>query len=230
LYDKTKELYPFGICGIPLRPYPLIGGPSGVGKTHLVKVWAKQQKLPLLILNSGCWYAVGSYGGLSTLSDISEFLESCQGNGVILIDEIDKFTGGSSWSNSVQQELYALLDKRLERLVGWTDQTVDLLGKAFIIGAGTWQSDYQKKGSFFNHQEVLEFQEHIPQELLYRFNVNTLFLDHLNKEVMPPAQVGHWLKAPNPTFDGSTPLQVIERGEIDRIWHMLYDLESGQPS
>jgi hypothetical protein len=47
--------------------------------------------------------------------------------------------------------------------------------------------------------------------------------------VMKPAQVGHWLKSPNPAFDGSTPLQIIERGEIDRIWHMLYDLESGQP-
>lgn len=47
--------------------------------------------------------------------------------------------------------------------------------------------------------------------------------------VMLPAQVGQWLKSPNPAFDGSTPLQVVERGELDRIWRMLYDLESGQP-
>ena len=47
--------------------------------------------------------------------------------------------------------------------------------------------------------------------------------------VMQPAQVGQWLKSPNPAFDGSTPLQVVERGESDRIWHMLFDLESGQP-
>lgn len=47
--------------------------------------------------------------------------------------------------------------------------------------------------------------------------------------VMQPEQVGHWLKSPNPAFDGSTPLQVVERGELDRIWRMLYDLESGQP-
>lgn len=46
---------------------------------------------------------------------------------------------------------------------------------------------------------------------------------------MEPAQVGRWLKQPNSAFDGSTPLQVIERGESDRIWRMLYDLESGQP-
>jgi hypothetical protein len=47
--------------------------------------------------------------------------------------------------------------------------------------------------------------------------------------VMQPEQIGHWLKSPNPAFDGSTPLQVVERGELDRIWRMLYDLESGQP-
>jgi hypothetical protein len=46
--------------------------------------------------------------------------------------------------------------------------------------------------------------------------------------VMPPAQVGRWLKQPNPAFEGSTPLQVVERGELDRLWRMLYDLESGQ--
>lgn len=47
--------------------------------------------------------------------------------------------------------------------------------------------------------------------------------------VMEPAQVGRWLKSPQPAFDGSTPLQVVERGEMDRIWHMLYDLRPGQP-
>ncbi len=53
-------------------------------------------------------------------------------------------------------------------------------------------------------------------------------LDGLSR-VMQRAEVGRWLKQPNSAFDGSTPLQVVERGEIDRIWRMLYDLESGQP-
>ncbi len=42
-------------------------------------------------------------------------------------------------------------------------------------------------------------------------------------------KIGPWLKEPNPAFDGSTPLQVVERGEADRIWRMLYELESGEP-
>lgn len=53
-------------------------------------------------------------------------------------------------------------------------------------------------------------------------------LDGLSR-VMEPAQVGRWLTQPNSAFDGSTPLQVVERGELDRIWRMLYELESGQP-
>jgi hypothetical protein len=43
------------------------------------------------------------------------------------------------------------------------------------------------------------------------------------------ALVGQWLKSPNPAFDGLTPLQIVERGEIDRLGRMLFDLESGQP-
>jgi DNA-binding XRE family transcriptional regulator len=43
-------------------------------------------------------------------------------------------------------------------------------------------------------------------------------------------QLATWLKTPNPAFGGSQPLQVIERGEIDRVWRMIYFLESGSPS
>lgn len=41
--------------------------------------------------------------------------------------------------------------------------------------------------------------------------------------------IGPWLKESNPAFDGSTPLQVIERGETDRVWRMIYELQSGEP-
>jgi Protein of unknown function (DUF2384) len=36
-------------------------------------------------------------------------------------------------------------------------------------------------------------------------------------EVVPASQIGPWLDTPNPGFEGSTPLQVIERGESDRL-------------
>jgi DNA-binding transcriptional regulator YiaG len=47
--------------------------------------------------------------------------------------------------------------------------------------------------------------------------------------LMEPKEVGNWLKEPNPAFEGSTPMQVIERGQMDRIWRMLYYAESGEP-
>lgn len=50
------------------------------------------------------------------------------------------------------------------------------------------------------------------------------------ENLVSPEAIGPWLKVPNPAFDGSTPLQVIERGESDRIWRMVYELESGEPA
>jgi len=48
--------------------------------------------------------------------------------------------------------------------------------------------------------------------------------------VVEPAAVADWLKAPNRAFGGLKPLEVIERGEVDRIWRMVFDLESGVAS
>jgi len=46
-------------------------------------------------------------------------------------------------------------------------------------------------------------------------------------EVVPASQIGPWLDTPNPAFEGSTPLQVIERGESDRLWRMIWELRMG---
>lgn len=49
------------------------------------------------------------------------------------------------------------------------------------------------------------------------------------EQLVAKESIGPWLKEPNLAFDGSTPLQVIERGEIDRLWRMFYELASGEP-
>jgi hypothetical protein len=46
-------------------------------------------------------------------------------------------------------------------------------------------------------------------------------------EVVPTPQIGRWLDTPNPVFEGSTPLQVIERGESDRVWRMIWEIKTG---
>jgi hypothetical protein len=46
-------------------------------------------------------------------------------------------------------------------------------------------------------------------------------------QVIDPGAIADWLEAPNAAFDGLKPLEVIERGEIDRLWAVIYYLESG---
>ena len=49
-------------------------------------------------------------------------------------------------------------------------------------------------------------------------------------EVVAPGAISAWLDTPNEAFDGLKPLEVIERGEIDRLWNMIYYIDSGVPS
>jgi hypothetical protein len=49
-------------------------------------------------------------------------------------------------------------------------------------------------------------------------------------EVIQKDAIGPWLEQPNDAFGGLKPIEVIERGEVDRIWQMIFYLRSGVPS
>ncbi|MEX2389814.1 MAG: helix-turn-helix domain-containing protein [Phycisphaeraceae bacterium] len=49
-------------------------------------------------------------------------------------------------------------------------------------------------------------------------------------EVVQEDAIGPWMEEPNEAFGRLKPLEVIERGEIDRLWAMIYDLRSGSPT
>ena len=49
-------------------------------------------------------------------------------------------------------------------------------------------------------------------------------------EIMKTASIGTWLLKPNNAFDGLKPIEVMDRGEIDRLWSMIFHLRSGSPS
>jgi DNA-binding transcriptional regulator YiaG len=49
-------------------------------------------------------------------------------------------------------------------------------------------------------------------------------------EVVKLESIPRWLETPNDAFAGLKPLEVIERGEIDRLWNMIFYLESGVAS
>lgn len=48
-------------------------------------------------------------------------------------------------------------------------------------------------------------------------------------DVVEVNSLGNWFQEPNDAFDGLKPMEVIERGEIDRLWNMVYELRSGMP-
>lgn len=49
-------------------------------------------------------------------------------------------------------------------------------------------------------------------------------------EIMLPDSIDQWLDSPNDEFGGAKPIEVIERGEINLIYELIYRLRSGQPT
>ncbi len=47
------------------------------------------------------------------------------------------------------------------------------------------------------------------------------------RELVAEDAVGPWLETPNKAFDGANPLELIERGETDRTWQVIFTLRSG---
>ena len=46
-------------------------------------------------------------------------------------------------------------------------------------------------------------------------------------EVVKPETIGAWMERPSPNFQGSSPMQILERGEIDRLWRMIWEIRGG---
>ena len=47
------------------------------------------------------------------------------------------------------------------------------------------------------------------------------------RTIIKPEKLKSWWKQPVANFGGSTPLQVLERGETDRIWRMIWEIGQG---
>lgn len=48
-------------------------------------------------------------------------------------------------------------------------------------------------------------------------------------KIIQPGALARWMDTPNDSFGGLKPLEVVERGETDRLWRMCYQLASGEP-
>lgn len=45
--------------------------------------------------------------------------------------------------------------------------------------------------------------------------------------LLPAGELGEWMRTPNPAFEGQSPIQVIENGEADRLWRMVFQIDAG---
>jgi DNA-binding XRE family transcriptional regulator len=68
-----------------------------------------------------------------------------------------------------------------------------------------------------------------PNEAARRQIVQLRRLLEAARHLMAPNYVGRWLVTPNEAFGGLKPVEVVERGEIDRLWRALFAAESGAP-
>ncbi len=76
----------------------------------------------------------------------------------------------------------------------------------------------------------LERPDFHPRDELRRKVMEILRLCNALGDVMRPETVGRWLVTPNPAFDHLKPIELAERGEIDRLWAMVHQLRSGSPA
>lgn len=49
-------------------------------------------------------------------------------------------------------------------------------------------------------------------------------------EIVPSAKLGEWMRTSNSAFEGQTPIQVIESGESDRIWRLIFQIDANVAS
>jgi len=194
---QMAELYFSGAshCGVKLRVNPLLVGPSGVGKTHIVNALAESLDLPLLRLTVSDWLVTGCKSEPTTLQTLQSFLAENR-RGVVFIDELDKIQAhDNAWSQNVLTELFAVIDRQVNyqgaKGSPWTaDHTARLKKKIFLIGAGTWHRLWTQTTApslGFGGSEAGNFDEEgfrkkvrragvIPDELINRFNDDWLLL------------------------------------------------------
>ena len=103
---------------LPISPRfnVLLIGPTGLGKTQIVRRVAEALSLPMFEVGTSNWMPLGTHhrGACPTWPSLFRFLIQNQ-RGIIFLDEVDKIAGRSEWSVFVRTEVFELLDRTLPR-------------------------------------------------------------------------------------------------------------------
>lgn len=109
--------------------------------------------------------------------------------------------GGSSVNVRGIREGYGVSRSRFHRLSGFSERAL-----------ANWESGVQA-----------------PDENTRRRLVELDRLRGALAQVIRPGAIAEWLDTPNPAFASLKPIEVAERGESDRLWRMIFEIESGMP-
>jgi ATPase family associated with various cellular activities (AAA) len=118
-----------------------------VGKTALVRAFSEDALMkrgfacPLFLADPGTWLPDGARSEPNTLRAIRQWMwREVEEAGIIFIDELDKLYGQQDWGRSIVQNVFSLLDNRLDCVgYGTASDSRRLEEKVMIIGSGTWQ-------------------------------------------------------------------------------------------
>lgn len=199
---------------VKLRLNPLVVGPSGVGKTHLVETLGGMMGIPVMRVTVGDWIVAGARLEPCTLQALAQKMDE-HPRLILHIDEADKFQSREAWGISQQAEIFSVLDRK----VGFTGSTSSPWSRrhnhslrhcVFIVGSGTWQSlwtQHVNRSLGFNTNEksadeiaqVIRKAEVIPPELLNRFSEQFILLAHYTQRDFE--QMVAQLKLPIDKFD-----------------------------
>ena len=197
-YERPANTSP-----ISLRLYPMLVGPTGAGKSRLVREAALCLNAELLKLCRGDWLPRGVRPGRATVFTILDRLLASE-RLCLNIEEADKFDLDFSkeWSAGIGTCLWQTLDGNFQiedylsetnfgdRPVPTKAEIERKIRSLWIIGSGTWQSvftDNARSANFGFQKETAPAQVNveaivksgaISPELLLRFNADLVIVNY----------------------------------------------------
>ncbi len=204
LLDTGNAYFSIKWHRLPIQPrfHRLIIGPTGVGKSHLVKAVAKGLEAGYFKVNlmsylpCGCSQAQGRQTAKELLDVLLENERT-----VVFIDELDKIDQATSWTAYIKAEIYGLLDGLWPIGLDFAPDSPEEDGphyrrarakhrlryKCYVVAAGTWQSVWNESANHiigYNSSPATEpsftkLVSSIPAELINRFTYPPILISPL---------------------------------------------------